>query len=114
MFALAEPVSGYLAGRGRGGKCVCALEDAWVKTFKVKHAIACNSATSGLLAAAFAIGLQQGDRFAVPAMTMSATAAAPMFTGAKPFFMDVEDETFGMKGEPPHDAPVFITNLFGH
>jgi len=67
------------------------------------------------MAAAFAVGLRPGDRFAVPAMTMSATCAAPMFTGAKPFFVDVEDETFGMADdEVPHDAPVFVTNLFGH
>lgn len=108
-----SPLSGYLAGKERGGDYVVALEDEWQKTFKVKHAIACNSATSGLLAAAFAIGLKDSDRFAVSAMTMSATAAAPMFTGAKPFFCDV-DEFYGITGEVPHDAPVFATNLFGH
>src|SRR5258705_4554253 len=89
------PLSGYLAGKERGGRLVCELEDAWAKTFKVKHAVACNSATSGLLAAAFAVGLKPGDRFAVPAMTMSATCAAPMFTGGEPYFVDVEDKTFG-------------------
>lgn len=107
------PLSGYLAGDRRGGRHVVELEDQWAATFKVKHAIACNSATSGLLAAAFAIGLKPGDRFAVPAMTMSATAAAPMFTGAKPFFCDVDSTTFGLLDEPPFDAPMFITNLFG-
>ena len=107
-----EPLSGYLAGRERGGYHVRALEDAWCETFKVKHAIAANSATSGLLAAAFAV--ERKTRFAVPAMTMSATAAAPMFTGAKPFFCDVEDETFGLTGGLPHDASIFVTNLFGH
>lgn len=107
------PLSGYLAGHDHGGECVRDLEDDWASTFRVKHAIAVNSATSGLLAAAFAIGLTSGDTFAVSAMTMSATAAAPMFTGARPFFCDVEDETFGIKDEVPHDAPVFVTNLFG-
>lgn len=107
------PLSGYLAGKEHGGYHVRNLEMRWADTFKVKHAIACNSATSGLMAAAFAIGLKPGDRFAVPAMTMSATAAAPMFTGAHPFFCDV-DEFYGLTGEVPHDAPVFVTNLFGH
>ena len=55
------PLSGYLAGKERGGRLVCELEDAWAKTFKVKHAIACNSATSGLLAACVALGVGPGS-----------------------------------------------------
>lgn len=108
------PLSGYLAGKERGGYYVTALETMWADKFRIKHAIAVNSATSGLMAAAFAIGLKPGDRFACPAMTMSATAAAPMFTGATPFFIDVEDETFCMENDVPYDVPVFVTNLFGH
>lgn len=111
------PLSGYLAGKSRGGRWVRALEDRWCETFHVKHAIACNSATSGLLAASFAVGLKAGDRFMCPAMTMSATAAAPMFTGAEPYFVDVEDETFGLhikEGFPDNVRAIFSTNLFGH
>jgi len=109
-----QPLSGYLAGKERGGRFVCELEDAWCETFKVKHAIACNSATSGLLAAAFAVGLKPGDQFACPAMTMSATCAAPMFTGATPFFIDIDTATFSISTDLPYDMPVFVTNLFGH
>src|SRR5882762_5162274 len=109
------PLSGYLAGKERGGRIVCELEDAWAKTFKVKHAVACNSATSGLMAAAFAVGLKRGDEFLCPAMTMSATAAAPMFTGAKPVFCDVDEQTFGLQGAGTwRGKAVFATNLFGH
>jgi dTDP-4-amino-4,6-dideoxygalactose transaminase len=112
-----DPLSGYLAGKERGGKHVCRLEDAWSETFKVKHAIAVNSATSGLLAAAFAVGLKADDKFAVSAMTMSATAAAPMFTGATPVFLDVQDDDFGMYPyfhSPGAIRAFFVTNLFGH
>lgn len=115
--AMGDPLSGYLAGKERGGKWVCMLEDAWAETFQVKHAIACNSNTSGLMAAAFAVGLKPGDHFAVSAMTMSATAAAPMFTGASPVFFDVDDKTFNMNsGGPVPKKPkaIFVTNLFGH
>lgn len=108
------PLSGYLAGQARGGRKVCELEDAFASVFHMKHAIAVNSATSGLLAAAFAAGLGPGDTFACPAMTMSATAAAPMFTGAKPFFCDVSDEDFALAGFPGGMKAVFATNLFGH
>jgi len=72
------------------------------------------SATSGLLAAAFAVGLGPGDEFVCPAMTMSATAAAPMFTGAKPQFMDIEDETFSLQFLPGRRKAIFVANLFGH
>jgi perosamine synthetase len=110
------PLSGYLAGKERGGFCVRHLEERWCDTFGVKHAIACNSATSGLLAAAFAVGLGPGDTFVCPAMTMSATAAAPMFTGAVPHFVDVEDKTFGLVCGPMPEPTkaIFATNLFGH
>lgn len=109
-------LSGYLAGKLRGGYQVCALEGEWAMTFGVKHAIACNSATSGLLAAAFAIELGFGDKFVCPAMTMSATAAAPMLTRATPYFVDVEDETFGLnwRSAPDEVRAIFSTNLFGH
>lgn len=110
------PQSGYLAGKARGGYRVVQLEQAWAEQFHVKHAIAVNSATSGLLVAAFAVGLKTGDTFVCPAMTMSATAAAPMFTGATPFFVDVEDETFGLASKPMPETTkaIFSTNLFGH
>lgn len=113
-YAMYDPLSGYLAGNTRGGYHVCKLEEEWSHAFHVKHAIAVNSATSGLLAASFAIGLKPGDRFVCPAMTMSATCAAPMFTGATPVFVDVEDEMFGVQAvDMPYDTPVFATNLFG-
>src|SRR5882672_3747950 len=112
-----HPLSGYLAGKARGGMYVQKLEDNFAEVFHVKHAIACNSATSGLLAAAFAVGLGTGDTFVCPAMTMSATAAAPMFTGAMPRFEDVEDETFGLRdagSKPDTPKAIFVSNLFGH
>ena len=114
-----SPLSGYLAGKERGGFHVQRLEEEWAQTFGVKHAIACNSATSGLMAAAFAVELGRGDKFLCPALTMSATAAAPMFTGAVPAFCDVDSRTFAMS--PPRrnlcqdEKPkaVFLTHLFG-
>lgn len=114
-----HPLSDYLAGKARGGYHVCALEDAWCETFETKHAIAVNSATSGLLAAAFAVGLKSGDQFVCPAMTMSATCAAPMFTGATPFFCDVNDRYFSLDPASPSLCldpkirAVFLVHLFG-
>lgn len=114
MAAVNEPLSGYLGGEERGGFWVRALEDKWAERFKMKHAVACNSATSGLLAACVAGGIGKGDEVIVPALTMSATAAAPDFLKADLLFCDVDDETFTLKPWPRIPDAVIATNLFGH
>lgn len=113
LAAMDGPLSGYLAGKERGGPHVCALEDAWCETFGVKHAIACNSNTSGMMAAAFACGLGPRDKFLCPAVTMTATAAAPMFTGATPIFGDVDEHYFALREQADDIKAVFLTHLFG-
>ncbi len=106
-------LSGFLGGELRGGRWVRELEDEWCKTFNVKHAIACNSATSGLLAACRALGVDRNTTVAVPAFTMSATAAAPAFLGATLDFCDVEEDYFCIdKGCGVPDV-LIATNLFG-
>jgi len=108
--------SGFLGGVLRGGPHVCELEEEWCWKFGSKHAIACNSATSGLMAAVEAARIKRGmDRMlvSVPAFTMSATAAAPSVLGHAIYFEDCEDETFCV-AEHSRNADVFIiTNLFG-
>lgn len=110
---LPDILSGFLGGELHGGFYVRSLEEEWAEKFKIKHAIACNSATSGLLAAAAAIGLGPKDSFIVPALTMSATAAAPMMLGATPHFIDVDDKFFCSEGWWTGRS-AFVTNLFGH
>lgn len=108
-------LSGFLGGQLHGGPYVQRLEELWAAKFDVKHAIACNSATSGLLAAAFAVQLGPRDEFITTPYTMSATVAAPSFTGATPRFADIEEETFTLNsGFIPGARAMVITNLFGH
>lgn len=105
-------LSGYLGGNLHGGPAVQRLEEQWATKFKVRHAIACNSATSGLLAACVAVRI---DQVLVPALTMSATAAAPTFLGAYPEFQDI-DAWFTLQLTTPLEeyGAVIATNLFGH
>jgi len=110
-------LSGFLGGEPRGGRWVRALEDKWAETFGVKHAVACNSATSGLLAACHAVGIERHDLVITTPFTMSATAAAPRWLGANLHFADVEDQTFCLRVPPLIDwraKAVIVTNLFGH
>ncbi|KKR74213.1 MAG: Glutamine-scyllo-inositol transaminase [Parcubacteria group bacterium GW2011_GWB2_40_8] len=69
-------LSQYLGVWGKdfyGGEEVRALEKEWASHFRVKHAIAVNSATSGLYAATGAAGISPGDEVIVSPYTMSAS-----------------------------------------
>lgn len=77
-----------------GGEEVRALEKEWAAHFRVKHAIAVNSATSGLYAATGAAGIGPGDEVIVSPYTMSASVMPPLIYGAVPVFADIEQDYF--------------------
>ncbi len=75
------------------GPKVKEFEEALAAYCGARFAVAFNSGTSALHAAYFVAGLKPGDEFLVPAITFCATANAGVFLGAKPVFVDVEEET---------------------
>lgn len=77
-----------------GGPEVQALEKEWCDYFKVKHAVFCNSATSGLWAACNAINLKSGDECLVAPYSMTCSASIPLAFGAKPVFIDIEKDYY--------------------
>lgn len=77
-----------------GGPQVKELEKEWAGHFGAKHAIAVNSATSGLYCAVGAIAAGPGDEIIVSPYTMSASATAPLIFNAIPVFADIEQEYF--------------------
>jgi len=90
-------LSGYRGSWGDwffGGPEIKALEHEWSKYFGVKHAIAINSATSGLWASCAAIGLKQGDECIVSCYSMTCSASIPLHFGAMPVFADIEPDYF--------------------
>lgn len=103
-----------------GGPKVRAFEEAWAAHCGVKHAVSVNSATSGLLAAMAAIGIEDGDEVILPPWTMSATAAAPKACGATLVFADIERETYCIdpveveKKITKRTRAIIAVNLFGH
>lgn len=109
------PLSGYLGGVNKGGYYVEKLEEEFAGILGVKYAVACNSATSGLLMACLACNVGTNAPVQTTPYTMSATAAVPKFLDAEVQFTDIEDETFGLT--PVGRIPCFLiiaTNLFGH
>jgi perosamine synthetase len=113
------PLSGYIGSHPYGGPYCRALESAWAETFNIQHAVAVNSATSGLLAACMAIEVGHGDEVIVSPYTMSATAAAPKLLGAKIVWADIDPETYCLDPIEVGNAitartkAVIVTNLFG-
>ena len=92
-------LSAYVGARGdrfMGGSEVRALEVEAGKYFGVRHAIAVNSWTSGLIAAVGAIGVEPGDEVIVTAWTMAASATAIVHWNAIPVFADIDRETFNV------------------
>lgn len=79
-----------------GGKMVLNFEKKWRQYFKVRHAISVNSATSGLMAALGAIGIEPGDEVITSPWTMSASATAILLWGGVPVFADIDEETFNL------------------
>ena len=73
----------------------------WVNEFEkkfaakmgVKYAIACNSGTSGLHAALYAVGIGEGDEVIIPALTVIMDAYAVLHHGGVPVFADVDEST---------------------
>jgi len=60
---------------------------------KAKHCIVVNNGTISLTLAAIACGIKAGDEVIVPNYTMIATPNSVYMLGAKPVFVDVEEET---------------------
>jgi len=102
-----------------GGPQVKALEKEWASHFGVKHAIAVNSATSGLYCAVGAIGGGPGDEIIVSPYTMSASATAPLVFNAIPVFADIEEDFFCLSAESIEEQiteatrAIIVVDIFG-
>ncbi len=96
----------HLDQRFLGGKYVRRLEAMFAERAGVRFAVACNSATSGLVMAAGALDLGAGDEVLVPCMSFHATATALVPWGIVPVFVEVKPDTFCID---PIDAAAKIT-----
>lgn len=97
---------GETEARFLGGRRVRQLEAMFARRAGVQFAIACNSATSGLVMAAGALDLNPGDEVLVPCMSFHASATALVPWGCVPVFVEVKEETFCID---PIDAAAKIT-----
>lgn len=68
------------------------------------HALAVNSATSGLHLALEAVGVGPGDKVITTTYTFTATAEVIRYLGADPILIDIEPDTFNMDPEKLRQA----------
>lgn len=61
-----------------------------------KPALVCSSGTAALHLALLSMGVGAGDEVIVPDLTFGTTASAVIAVGAKPVFVDVRPDTFGL------------------
>ncbi|OHC73476.1 MAG: DegT/DnrJ/EryC1/StrS aminotransferase [Rhodospirillales bacterium RIFCSPLOWO2_12_FULL_58_28] len=103
-----------------GGPQVQAFEKEWAATCGVEHAVAVNSATSGLYAAVGAAGVGPGDEVIVPPLSMTASATAAVIYGGVPVFCDIDPGTFNPSPDSIRDKvtsrtrAIMVVHLLGH
>jgi perosamine synthetase len=75
------------------GEFVEKFEQSFARYCGVKYAVACSSGTAAIFLALVVMGITKGDEVIVPTFTMISTAFAVSYTGAKPVFVDCEENT---------------------
>jgi len=88
------------------GDEVAGFEEALANYLGTGYCLTFNSGTSALHAVLLAYGIGPGAEVIVPSFTFISTANAPLFTGARPVFADIEETTCGLD---PADVASKIT-----
>lgn len=93
------------------GPKVAEFEEALCEATGARYAVAFSSGTGALHAAAAAAELGGGDLVATSSLTFAASAAAALYVGARPSFLDVDPETLNLDPAavgPEHDALIAV------
>lgn len=80
------------SGNYTNGYFVKKFENKFKNFVETKYCVAVNSGTSALHLSLIALGIKEGDEVIVPSITFVASAAAIVYVGAKPVFVDVNDK----------------------
>jgi len=102
------------------GPRVAKLEERFAQLCGVKHAIATTSGTTALHVALLAHGIGPGDEVITTPFTFIASANSILFTGAKPVFVDIDEETFNIDPAlieaaiTPRTKAIMPVHLYGY
>lgn len=102
------------------GSEVEAFENEFAAYCGARHGIAVNSGTSALHLALLAAGVGPGDEVITVPFSFVATAAAIVYTGARPVFVDVDPRSYTMDAGQiervitPRTKAILPVHLYGH
>jgi dTDP-4-amino-4,6-dideoxygalactose transaminase len=102
------------------GDEVMAFEREFAAYCGTRDAVALNSGTSALHVALLASGIGPGDEVITVPFTFVATAAAIVYAGAKPVFVDIDPRTYCMAADQieraitPRTKAIMPVHLYGH
>ena len=101
------------------GSDVHELERVLADYIDVKHALAVSSGTDALLIALMALGVTVGDEIITSPFSFFATAEVIALLGAKPVFVDVDEQTYNIKSREieaaitPNTKAIIPVSLYG-
>jgi len=107
------------SGRYILGPEVEAFEAEIADYIGIEHAVGMSSGTDAILAALMALGISPGDEVIVPSYTFFATAGSVARLGARPVFVDVDDDSLMLTPEAVAEVltektkAVIAVHLFG-
>ncbi|HLA43330.1 MAG TPA: DegT/DnrJ/EryC1/StrS family aminotransferase [Aggregatilineales bacterium] len=88
------------------GQKVAEFEAGFAAYCQTKHGVATTNGTTALTVALMAYDIGRDDEVIIPSFTFIATATSVLSAGAKPVFVDIEDQTFCID---PHLIEAAIT-----
>jgi perosamine synthetase len=96
------------------------LEEKFAAACGVKYAIATSSGTTALHAALLAHNIGDGDEVITTPFTFIASVNSIIYTGARPVFVDIEEDTFNINpalieaAVTPRTKAIMPVHLYGH
>lgn len=95
------------------------FEEAFASSIGTKYAVATNSGTTALHVALLVSGIGPGDEVITTPFSFVATANSILFCGAKPVFVDIDEETFNIAPHlirekiTPRTKAIIAVHLYG-
>lgn len=78
------------------GNCLLEFERKFAEYTRSLEGIGMNSGTSGLHASVIASGIKRGDKVITPSFSFISSANCLLYEGAKPVFVDIDQDTMNM------------------
>ncbi len=102
------------------GPDVAQFEKDFARFCGAEHCVGFNSGTSALHVAMLLLNISRGDEVITTPATFVATSWAISYVGAKPVYVDIEDDTFNLdpngveKAITPRTKAILPVHLYGH